>query len=56
LNPKELFNNVAPEHWEQIYEELKQLYNLKDLIAPLEEQRIKEQQERTQANSSKTVR
>lgn len=34
--------------WWQIYEELKQLYNLKDLIAPLEEKRLKTQQEQTE--------
>ena len=47
---------VNPEDIWDILEENKQLANLKDLIEPLEERRLKEEQERTQANSSETVR
>lgn len=46
-NPENLFGHDL-DYWMQIYENLKQLCNLKDLVAPLEERRLKEQQEQTQ--------
>lgn len=47
LNPKGINDNFDSDYLWQIYEELKQLSNLKDLIAPLEARRIREQQEQT---------
>ena len=46
---------VNPEDIWDILEENKQLANLKDLIEPLEEQRLKEEQERTQRDNSQVV-
>jgi hypothetical protein len=42
-------SNQVRENFEQIYEELKLLYTLKDLIKPINgEQRLKEEDESTQ--------
>jgi hypothetical protein len=49
LNLKAIWEKHDAAHWEQIYEDFKTLYQLKDLIDPLEEQRLKEEQEGTQS-------
>ncbi len=44
-NYRAILESFDNEHWLQIYEDFKNLYKLKELIDPLEEQRLKEQQE-----------